>query len=44
MHSVGAVIAGLGLGLLATQWLTAYGPNIDYWLGYYRLRCPFDVI
>jgi len=28
MHSVGAVIAGLGLGLLATQWLTTMGPTL----------------
>ena len=28
MHSAGAVIAGLGLGLLATQWLTAMGPTL----------------
>ena len=28
MHAVGAVIAGLGLGLLATQWLTAMGPTL----------------
>ncbi|MDB2649313.1 ubiquinone biosynthesis regulatory protein kinase UbiB [Porticoccaceae bacterium] len=28
MHSTGAVIAGLGLGLLATQWLTAMGPTL----------------
>ena len=28
MHSAGAVIAGLGLGLLATQWLTAMAPTL----------------
>jgi ubiquinone biosynthesis protein len=28
MHSLGAVIAGLGLGLLATHWLTAMGPTL----------------